>query len=203
MTLVLVDILERAVIVAADRFQFLGGGPTVTQDNNAVKLVSNQYLLVALHGDWPIAPPLHTPHVWFDQWLNDNSTFTNAKNAALCLKQDLENLRPSVYVKGGGIILASCSKNGPQAEEISGGSESEEEYRLKLSVTSLSSPSDAPIPRGVFNSWTVLNSILKLSIPSRSDTAAREQFLKDVIERCERHRIPCVLGPALVESRTA
>lgn len=204
MTLVLVDILDNAVIVAVDRFQRLGGGSSVTENNQAVKLVSNRHLLVAVYGDWPISQPTHCPNVWLAEWLKDHPDVVHAKDAAPILQADLEKLQVPAHVKGGGIIVASCTKEGPDVIEISGGSTSEKDWRLCLSRSTLASLSGDPIPRGVFSNWRDLATRTRLpSAPSRSNSGKRERFLRCVIARCEKCGIPGVLGPALSESKSA
>lgn len=204
MTQLLLDLLENRVILAADRYQLIGGATIPVADNHATKLISNTNLLVAIHGEWPIAAPTDRPNIWLAAWLCQNANLEHASDAAPKLKDDLEALTPPARVNGGGILIASCTQRRPEAWEITGASESQTNTKLKLEKAPLTSPSGQPIAKGIFGSWNALATQVTLPVlPARTDPDARMAFLANVITACERAGISQIRGPAIVESRPA
>jgi hypothetical protein len=201
MTQLLLDVLDNEVIVAADQFQMVGGAHNpAAPGRGAVKLVSNNHLMIALYGDWPIAQPMTQPHVWLAAWLTRNSQIRHANTASARLKTDLAALNPPAHVKGGGIIIASCTAGRPEAMELLGGSRSPIDNALDLSCWRLESSSGNPIAKGIFGSWALLAASVRLpNLPPRTDSAGRRRFLADVITACENHPIQGIAGPATVE----
>jgi len=203
MTQLLADILDGEVILAADRWQRVGGGPVVTENNHATKLVSNTHLLVAVAGDWPTAPPLDQPNVWLANWLTQNAQLTRASDAAAQLRHDLSALQPTCRVAGGVMLIGSCCQGTPELMAITRESFTDTDHRLNIVEPSrLASPTGNPLARGVFNSWDELAAAVRLpNIPSRTDPRGRRAFLQTTITECQNAGVPCIRGPALVEWR--
>ncbi len=106
----------------------------VTNDRNARKLFSNTHLLIAIAEDWPIAQPVTQPAVCFEDWLTGHPRLEHASTAALKLRTELETLHPPLHVKGGVILIASCSGGRPEAMEITGSSKLAQNYTLCLTA---------------------------------------------------------------------
>jgi hypothetical protein len=153
MTLIFCDLSLDQVQLAADSCRLIGGAGPVQVRTDARKLVRRNGLVVAIAGDWVLAPDPLAPECWIEAWLAGIDVRSGVRAAGHKLAEALEQATPLAHSKGGSLLIAGCEAGTATVMELTGASRSTKDIRLNLHVREHAGPLGEPLVRGLFCSW--------------------------------------------------
>jgi hypothetical protein len=183
MTLLLCDLAADRVEVVVDSFRFVGGAGKIQARSDARKLLRRNGVIVAIAGDWVLAPDPLAPDKWLEQWLANTDVSAGPRAVARDLAEALQGASPLAFSKGGNFLVAGCDGARAVALDLTGGSRSPDDITLSVSVLEHMGPLAEPLIRGVYSSWADVADIVPgFVLPSITNGTERSTALVGLVE---------------------